>query len=137
MRKKILVSILLFSFLFFFKKSEILSLLISIPLEVSVSFPSGEYFSPNNVLLIAVKNDKGVPIGLKRIINPVYPLETKISRQDIFMPGLVSSKLEIYAEMNKSGEIGSKEKGGFYSSKTFKTFIISSSIGINLDSKKQ
>lgn len=136
MAKKILLLTLLLSFLFVFKKSEILSFLISIPLEVSVSFPSGEYFSPNNVLLIAVKNEKKVPIGLKRIINPVYPLETKISRQDIFMPGLVSSELEIYAEMNKSGEIDSKEKGGFYSSKTIKTFIISSSISLNLDSKK-
>ncbi len=135
MAKKFLLIMIAAAALVLYKKNDIFSFVLSVPLEISISAPAQEYFAPNNILLISVKNEKGVPVGLKKVIDPVFPLKTKISRSDIFLPGLTTGRIEISGEMNMSGMVGSKEKGSFYSSKPVKTFFLSSEKKIDMDSK--
>lgn len=135
MAKKIFFFLIATTLFFLYKKNDILLFFLSVPVEINISAPSQEHFTPNSILLISVKNEKGIPVGLKKIIDPLFPLKTKISRKDIFLPGLITSKIEISAEMNMSGMVGVKEKGSFYCSKPVKTFFLSSEKKVDMDLK--
>ncbi|GAB4029676.1 MAG: hypothetical protein Fur0012_04360 [Elusimicrobiota bacterium] len=136
MKKKLFFISLAVAAIIFYKKSFILRQAVSLPLEINISQKiAGEYFSPNNMLFITVKNSKGVPVGLKKIIDPVYPVKTKITSKDIFFQDILTHRLEISAEMNSHGVVGERRKGDFFSSQNIKTFIFSPPKYIQLDSR--
>lgn len=138
MRKKIFISLAVVAIaIFFYNISFFMSRIVSINIEVNISPEiASKYFSQNNMLFIMIKNSKGAPLGLKKIIDPIYPVKTRITSEDILLKDLITPKLILSAEMNSHGLAGEIKKGDFFSSKNEKTFIISTRKTIQLDSVK-
>ena len=61
---------------------------------------------PNAMLFIVLKNKVNIPIAVKKIINPSFPLDFNLYTNDLIMPDLLSKKLYIEAYLNNHGVLG-------------------------------
>ncbi|MBT3392442.1 MAG: hypothetical protein HN833_00475 [Elusimicrobiaceae bacterium] len=69
---------------------------------------------PNNTCSIVVKNEADVPVAIKRIINPSFPLAFEITEQDLLIDALGEDlKVEVY--INNHGELGVLKAGDIFS----------------------
>ena len=67
---------------------------------------------PNTVLFIVASNAAGVPIAVQRIINPTFPLEYRMSNEDLVLPGPVwGGALTVKTLVNSSGKVGVTQRG--------------------------
>jgi hypothetical protein len=67
---------------------------------------------PNTVLLIIATNAGGIPIAVKRIINPKLPLHYRMDSDDLVLPGPVwKGPLTVRVFVNSHGRIGVVERG--------------------------
>lgn len=65
-----------------------------------------------SVLFIIVKNKGGVPVALKRIVNPHFPVNFSFESPDLLLPELrQSSGFLVVAEMNTHGDVGRPQPG--------------------------
>lgn len=74
----------------------------------------------NTTCSIIVKNEGDVPIAIKRVINPTFPLSFRIDKEDLLISeweGLVKVEVEINSHGNlgvlKSGDIFGAADGAF------------------------
>lgn len=66
----------------------------------------------NSTLFIVIKNLGGVPVAVKRIVNPQFPAVFRLTDQDLIVPGSKpSDPLTIEVEMNSHGNAGSPARG--------------------------
>ncbi len=66
-------------------------------------------------LFIIVKDVGGVPIAVKRVVNPQFPLSFVVGADDLLIPSLhPKSPLTIEAELNSKGRIGPPVSGDFF-----------------------
>jgi hypothetical protein len=64
------------------------------------------------VLFVVAKNKGGVPIAVKRIVNPQFPVEFEIGPDDLVVPGShPADVLNLEVEMNTHGNVGHPVKG--------------------------
>jgi hypothetical protein len=64
------------------------------------------------VLFIVVKNRGGVPVAVKRIVNPQFPVEFKVVSADLLVPGTApDDALSVEVQMNTHGNAGKAVKG--------------------------
>jgi len=126
-------SILIILFSLFFK-SLILKQIFNISGEISI-VTKNYNFKYNNTLFIIVKNSKDIPIAIKKVINPTFPLKFNIKKENIIYPNLLTYNLKVESILNSHGEIGKLKKGDFYSSIPQYSFIFSKNIKINIDSQ--
>jgi hypothetical protein len=139
MKSKLLIvsMFIAISFIAVINKDEIIRAVISINVNVKISQNIADnYYKPNNVLFITVKNSKDVPIGFKKIIGPQYPLKINIKGEDILFPSLVTFKLKLVATMNFDGQIGELKKGDYYSSKIREINLFCRQADIEIDKIK-
>jgi hypothetical protein len=62
---------------------------------------------PNTVLFIVATNSGGVPVAVKRIINPQLPVEYHLDNEDLILPGPVwNGPLRIKVHVNTHGKVG-------------------------------
>jgi hypothetical protein len=77
----------------------------------------------NAVLFIVAKNLGGVPLAVKRVVNPQFPVDYALGPEDLVVPGtLPREALRMTAEMNAHGSVGRNERGdilGDYSDPVF------------------
>ena len=52
---------------------------------------------PNAMLFIVLKNKGNIPVAIKKVINPSFPLDFNLNVNDLIMPDLLSKKLYIEA----------------------------------------
>lgn len=65
-------------------------------------------------LFIIVKDAGGVPIAVKRIVNPRFPVVYVLGPDDLLIPNLhPQAPLSVEAEMNSKGKIGPPAPGDF------------------------
>jgi len=69
----------------------------------------------NNTCSIIVKNEADVPIAIKRIINPVFPLEFTIDAKDLLV-GQVEGGLKLEVQINSHGNLGLLKAGDIFGS---------------------
>lgn len=73
----------------------------------------------NAVMFIVAKNMGGVPLAVKRIVNPQFPVNYTLDSDDLVVPGTrPKDALRVEVEMNTHGNVGSPMRGdlaGFYS----------------------
>lgn len=73
----------------------------------------------NVVLFIIAKNKGGVPIAVRRIINPRFPVWYTLTPEDLIVPGVPHREgVLLQVQMNTHGNMGRPMKGdleGFYS----------------------
>ena len=67
---------------------------------------------PNTVLFIVATNAAGVPVAVKRIINPTFPLRYQFHADDLVLPGKVwQGPLTVKVFVNSHGRLGEVQKG--------------------------
>ena len=67
---------------------------------------------PNTVLLIIAANQGGVPVAVKRIINPGFPLRYIMDEGNLVLPGPSwTGPLTITAMLSMHGTVGIEKKG--------------------------
>ena len=76
----------------------------------------------NNVSCsIVVKNEADVPVAIKRIINPQFPLEFSLDKSDLLIEGY-QGKLKVEAQINSHGKLGVLQSGDIFSEEN-KTYV--------------
>jgi len=69
----------------------------------------------NNSCAIVVKNEADVPVAIKRIINPKFPLEFAMSEEDL-LAEKVDGDLKLEVQINNHGRLGVLKKGDIFGS---------------------
>ncbi len=65
----------------------------------------------NSMLFLVAQNEGGVPVAVKKIINPVFPLKFEMTPSNLIMPDLLTRKLYLSAAMNTHGQLKSTRRG--------------------------
>lgn len=69
----------------------------------------------NNVSCsIIVKNEADVPVAIKRIINPQFPLKFALDKKDLLIEGYQGS-LKMEVQINSHGKLGVLQSGDIFS----------------------
>ena len=70
---------------------------------------------------IVVKNEADVPVAVKRIINPQFPLEFSLDKSDLLIEGY-QGNLKVEAQINSHGKLGVLQSGDIFSEES-KTYV--------------
>jgi hypothetical protein len=66
----------------------------------------------NAMLFIVAENEGGVPVAVRRIINPEFPAAFEMSSEDLLVPAVRRREpLKLHAEMNTHGDLGRPRAG--------------------------
>lgn len=131
----LLIFLVLTALALYFMKNFILSSAFDVSGEIAVTAGiSDNDFKRNNMLFIIVKNEKDVPLAVKEIINPVFPLKFRLNKKDMILGDLVTARLKLECVLNRSGNIGKMSPGDIYSSDPVKTLLFSKDVKLVLDS---
>lgn len=60
----------------------------------------------NSMLFVIAKNDSGVPVAIKKMINPAFPLAFMITPANLIMPDLLTRRVYLEAFVNTHGRLG-------------------------------
>ncbi len=67
---------------------------------------------PNMVMLIVATNEKGVPVAVRRVVNPRLPLEYAMGPEDLILPGPAwHGPLSVQVHVNRHGKLGETKRG--------------------------
>jgi len=66
---------------------------------------------PNTMLFLVARNEDGVPVAVKKIINPVFPLDFQMTQSDLIMPDVLTEKIYLDAVVNTHGGLGVLKSG--------------------------
>lgn len=69
----------------------------------------------NNSCAIIVKNEADVPVAIKRVVNPKFPLEFSMGEEDLLTASLDGS-LKLEVQINNHGQLGVVKKGDIFGS---------------------
>lgn len=76
--------------------------------------------APNTILFIVAANSAGIPVAVKKIINPKLPLSYRMDEEDLVLPGPGwKTPLNVKVYVNAHGRIGQPgpgDLGGSYRS---------------------
>lgn len=76
----------------------------------------------NNVSCsIIVKNEADVPVAIKRIINPTFPLDFSMDKSDLLIEGY-QGNLKVEVQINSHGKLGVLQSGDIFSEES-KTYV--------------
>lgn len=66
----------------------------------------------NGVLFIIAKNRGGVPVAVRRIVNPEFPVKFSMGPEDLLVPGArPDGPLTLEVQMNTHGNVGKPVRG--------------------------
>ena len=88
---------------------------------------------PNTMLFLVAKNEGGVPVAVKKIINPVFPLDFQLTPSDLIMPDILTKKIYLEAFVNSHGNLGVFKNGDLTGSIAAPLFIFSKKNRIRID----
>ncbi|MHB2026435.1 MAG: hypothetical protein ACYCPQ_07325 [Elusimicrobiota bacterium] len=67
---------------------------------------------PNSVLFIIVENWGGVPVAVRRVVNPAFPVFFHLTARDLVIPGSPpQGPFKILIEINPRGDVGRPKPG--------------------------
>lgn len=67
----------------------------------------------NNTCSIIVKNEADVPIAIKRVINPAFPMDFTITKDDMLI-GELTGNVKVEVEINGHGNLGVLKAGDIF-----------------------
>ncbi|HAT72360.1 MAG TPA: hypothetical protein DCS63_06045 [Elusimicrobia bacterium] len=88
---------------------------------------------PNSMLFLVARNDGGVPVAVKKIINPVFPVKFEMTSANLIMPDLLTRKLYLEALLNTHGQLGAVRRGDLKGDLPVRVSIMSKGLDIILD----
>jgi hypothetical protein len=66
----------------------------------------------NAMLFVVAENEGGVPVAVRRIVNPEFPAAFTMSSEDLLVPEVRRHEpLKVHVEMNTHGDIGHAQSG--------------------------
>ncbi|MGC8867307.1 MAG: hypothetical protein ACP5IO_03660 [Elusimicrobiales bacterium] len=131
----VIFTIALFVFLTYLFRYEIYPFITYIHGNVDIKDEFKSEIRPNAMLYITLHNSYGIIFAVKEVINPVFPLEFKITRKNILYPHIVTPRCKIKAFLTYDGDINDIKSGDIYS-KPYELYLINMSVRIKLDTKK-
>ena len=64
------------------------------------------------MLFVVAENEGGVPVAVRRIVNPEFPADFSMGTEDLLVPAVRRrERLKIHAEMNTHGDVGTPRPG--------------------------
>lgn len=69
---------------------------------------------PNTICYIIAKNSGGVPVAIKKIVNPDFPLDFEITKKDLIIPDAWKKPTYVEVYLNQHGEIGKLKAGDMF-----------------------
>lgn len=87
---------------------------------------------PNTMLFVILKNKGNVPVAVKKIISPTFPLNFNLNINNLIMPDLLSNRLYIEARLNNHGILGQIKPADMFGKVEKPIFINSKKIKILL-----
>ena len=69
----------------------------------------------NNSCAIIEKNEADVPVAIKRVVNPKFPLEFSMGEDDL-LTASVDGALKLEVQINNHGQLGVVKKGDIFGS---------------------
>lgn len=69
----------------------------------------------NNSCAIIVKNAADVPVAIKRVVNPKFPLSFELGEEDLLATSL-DGELKLEVQINNHGRLGVIEEGDIFGS---------------------
>jgi hypothetical protein len=88
---------------------------------------------PNTMLFLVAKNESGVPVAVKKIINPSFPQFFQMNPADLILPDVLTKNLYLEAFLNNHGELGVFRSGDLKGSAKCPFFIFSKKVHIRID----
>ena len=88
---------------------------------------------PNTMLFLVARNEGGVPVAVKKILNPVFPVDFQMTPSDLILPDVLTKKIYLEAFINSHGELGVFKNGDYMGSVNTPLFIFSKRITILID----
>ncbi len=67
----------------------------------------------NNACAIIVKNEADVPVAIKRVVNPKFPLEFALGEEDL-LTEKVDGSLKLEVQINSHGQLGIIKEGDVF-----------------------
>lgn len=71
--------------------------------------------SDNNACAIIVKNEADVPVAIKRVVNPKFPLAFTLGEEDL-LTEQVEGSLKLEVQINSHGQLGIVKEGDVFGS---------------------
>jgi len=65
----------------------------------------------NSMLFVVARNEKGVPVAMHKIINPVFPAAFELDSSSLIMPDLLTRGLYLETQLNTHGQLGVFRRG--------------------------
>ena len=88
----------------------------------------------NTMLFVVAENEGGVPVAVRRIVNPEFPAPYTMSSEDLLVPALRRREpLKVHAEMNTHGDVGSPRPGDIEGARKSLAFPGEGGVDIVLD----
>lgn len=67
----------------------------------------------NNSCSIIVKNEADVPVAIKRVVNPKFPLEFRLGEENLLVPD-IEGNLKLEVQINNHGNLGVLKEGDVF-----------------------
>ena len=87
----------------------------------------------NNSCAIIVKNEADVPVAIKRVVNPKFPLPFTLGEEDLLTEN-VTGDLKLEVQINSHGQLGIIKEGDVFGS--VDGFVTAHAKGITLQADK-
>lgn len=88
----------------------------------------------NGMLFVIARNERGVPVAVKKIINPVFPARFEMTPSSLIMPDLLTRRVYLEAALNTHGQLGTFRKGDLRGERAERANIRDKGLEIRLDS---
>ncbi len=91
----------------------------------------------NSMLFIVARNESGVPVAVKKVISPVFPVKFEMTSSNLIMPDLLTRMVYLDALVNTHGQLGVLRRGDLKGTRQDRVRFISKNIEITLDSAQK
>jgi len=91
----------------------------------------------NSMLFVVARNGSGVPVAVKKIINPVFPAKFELTSANLIMPDLLTHSIHLEALVNTHGQLGVLRRGDLKGSSRDRVRFLSKGLEIRLDAAEK
>lgn len=90
---------------------------------------------PNAMLFLVARNENGVPVAVKKVINPVFPMDFQMTPSDLIMPDILTKTVYLEAFLNNHGQLGILKSGDLSGSVRKPMFIFTKNQVLVIDTQ--
>jgi hypothetical protein len=91
----------------------------------------------NSMLFVVARNERGVPVAVTKIINPVFPARFELTSASLIMPDVLTRSVYLEALLNTHGQLGIFKKGDLRGERRDRDPFISKDLEITLSEREK